>query len=259
MYLPDGGKINFTVNLDTPLTDVQAQAAVAAYHVLKAAGLTPREPGLGGGEQSETVHYVVRRAKKNEDGTQTPVVDLYVDKLKFRFMGVYLNTPEDVAAFEAAAGVNLRDLPLFRSQSPLKRGEDDELDALHLRSLPHPVTVVFKLNPNATEENKEAKRRFVRWASQGVSTVDVEKARAQLGNGNERHAVRPLDEWTDWATVFAHVEVWIEGKDIPARKAHFWNLVKLLERERGITQDMNREAIEEAIIANRKSKAAAEL
>lgn len=269
MWTPDGTKINFTINLDAEFTDAHVAVASAAYTALKAAGLLPREPGLEDGEQSEPIACIVRR-EHYKDGKATPVLDLYSDSPQYRlhrFMVYYLNTPDDIAAFEAASGLVLAQMPLYDSEAPLERDKNPNKDAQYTRRPMHPLTVVYKINPAAkteTDGKRPKLRLFVRWQGGQATELSIvprsgEQSRQQLGNGENRQAVKPLKDWLDWEAVFKAVEVWIEGKDYPARKAHFWNLVKLMASENTLTENMGHVVSVDAIIANRKAKAVVEL
>ncbi len=75
--------------------------------------------------KEELITTVVRREHVDDKGVVTPVVDFYPtwkgDYGQFRFLGVYLNTGEDIAAFESQSGLRLMDIPLYTSQVPLQR------------------------------------------------------------------------------------------------------------------------------------------
>lgn len=265
LYAPDGGKIHFTINLDTPLTEAQVQVAQAAYAILRQAGFTPREPGLEDGEQSETAHYIVRRAKGNDDGTETPVLDLYPDKFKFRALSVYLNTDDDVAAFEAASGVKLASLPTYDSSAPLERGKDARLDKKYVIALPRPLVFIHMANPAYDEDvsdpkRKKPKRKFVRWqTSAAANVVNIDAAKQMLGNGDDRRAVKPeetkpLNEWFDWKAVSTEVRVWFNDSD-DDYKANLWALITTLARDGKLKPTMTQAEVEQVIIEHRPRKA----
>lgn len=164
-YLPNGMKASCYI----PFTDVgNAFAEMLTFtNGLLQAGFLMSEPGLEAGEQRETINVLSRRNKTNDDGTKTPVLDLYVnnDKMKHRFLAVYLNTPEDIAAFETASEVNLESIPLNPTTAPVDR------DVTEFTLKVKPFNVVFKNNPNYDEANeaKKPKRLFVRW--DGITKV----------------------------------------------------------------------------------------
>lgn len=111
------------------------------------------------------VTHIVRRVKANADGTETPVLDVYTGG-RFRTLGVYLNTPDDVAAFEQACGQRLSDFPLYEGGAPIERGANPRLDKKYVIPV-QGLSVVFKPNPRweGEEDKKHPKRLFVRWAA----------------------------------------------------------------------------------------------
>lgn len=142
------------------------------------AGFLVREPGLEAGEMKEEVGFVVRRSKDNDRGGVTPVIDLYPanDRATFAILTIYLNTPEEVAAFEAGTGAKLDRIPKYIGDNKIERGKKRELDEL-VYKLPRPVGVVYGKNPKYDETEAAAvaargkgeiygvpKRKFLRWA-----------------------------------------------------------------------------------------------
>ena len=168
LYTPEG------VLVTLPVTAAPADyaAMLANVRAALAAGFLVNAPGLEGGEHRDDVGFVVRRSKQNEDGTETPVIDLYPaeDAIKFALLSVYLNRPEDVAAFEYAAKVKLDDLPPYIGTNKIERGANRQTDRLVVR-VPKPFGVVWKDNPKYDPDEqdtkkKKPKRLFVRWADQ---------------------------------------------------------------------------------------------
>lgn len=162
-FTASGRKVSFTLSSDDPKELVHFAVEFDAY--LANAGISIHEPGLDEGEQSETFHFIVRRAKGNDDGTETPIIDLYIDhdKMRFSLLKVYLNTSDDVANFQQATGLQLGALPLYDGQAAIERGKDTRIDSKYMVRLPRPVTVIWKLNPMYEDGGKKAKRLFVRW------------------------------------------------------------------------------------------------
>lgn len=162
-FTASGRKVSFTLSSDDAKELVNFALQFDAY--LVKSGISVREPGLDEGEQSETFHFIVRRAKWNDDNTETPIIDLYIDhdKMRFSLLKVYLNTPDDVEAFQQATGLQLGALPLYDGQAAIERGKDTRIDGKYMIRLQRPVTVVWKLNPAYEDGGKKAKRLFVRW------------------------------------------------------------------------------------------------
>ncbi len=141
-----------------------------------AAGFLVREPGLEAGEMKEEVGFVVRRSKDNDRGGVTPVIDLYPanERATFAILTIYLNTPEEVQAFERATGAKLDRIPKYIGDNKIERGKKRELDEL-VYKLPHAVGVIYQKNPKYDEAEAAAargkgeiygisKRKFLRWA-----------------------------------------------------------------------------------------------
>ena len=150
-----------------------------------AAANAPKEEG----EQAEDIGHVVRRVKGNDDGSETPVIDLYPERAKFRVLGVYLNTPQDVAAFEAAAGLRLADLPLYEGDNSIERGKGPKTDK-YVVSLSRPARVVIKPNPRyeGPEDKTHPKRLFVRWLPAGAPEPAAPSAPSGLAPHNPEPA-----------------------------------------------------------------------
>lgn len=143
-----------------------------------AAGFLAAAPGLEAGEEKDLVAFVVQGSSENNRGEVTPFVLLYNanDAYKFSFLKVYLNKPDDVAAFEAAASMKISDFPIYVGQDKPERGKNKQVDRFIVPVRTH-FGVVFKANPKWTQEAADAakatgamyavpRRVFVRWADQ---------------------------------------------------------------------------------------------
>lgn len=173
-YLPNGFKCSFTmpVNMDTAF-----EQAMAFTNMLMAKGFSQQEPGLVDGEQRETVGWVTRRSKVNDDGSETPLIDVYIDKekLTYKFLSVYLNTPEEVNAFENASGLKVDALPLWES-AHLERG-NSKTDKYIIR-VARPFTVISEANQYYNPDEPDIKKRkpkrlFVRWEAANILALDT--------------------------------------------------------------------------------------
>lgn len=177
LYLPTGNKVEFEFS-DSSIPEDDYANALGYTNRLLALGASVTAPGLEAGEQKEQVGYVVYRSKVNDDGTETPILDLYLthDATKFKFLTVYLNTPEDVTSFEQVSGLKLlADMPYWEG-GHLERGnpKTDRYFVAPRKML----TVVHKLNerynPDEPDMTKrKPKRLFVRWESVGTPTVKL--------------------------------------------------------------------------------------
>lgn len=114
-YSPDGFKVTLGADVAT-MRDALAFASAAALSGFTTAPIERRE---------ELITTVVRREHVDDKGVVTPVIDMYPtwkgDYGQFRFVGVYLNSEEDIAQFEAHSGLKVESIPLYAAQVPLQR------------------------------------------------------------------------------------------------------------------------------------------
>jgi len=186
VYHPSGLQVTIPLPLENALTPASAKAMLDSVSTLLTAGFLVNAPGLEDGEKVETIVGVVRRAKANDDGSETPVIDLYPDRANFRILGIYLNNEQDIQAFEKAVGVKLRDLPLYEGDNAIERGKGQKTDK-YVVAIKQPLKVVFKANPKweGDEDKKHPKRVFLRWASQAVeASASPSTPASHNGNGN---------------------------------------------------------------------------
>jgi hypothetical protein len=155
--------------------DGDYRKAFAAVGAALDAGFLAVAPGLEPGEEKEQVGWLVRGSVE-QDGETTPYLLLYSadDNMSYSFLKVYLNKPEDVAAFEFASGMKLDRIPEYEGNDKPERGTSAKLEKYFARPS-RPFTVVYKHNPKYDESAKAAAvakkeiykvpvRLFVRWA-----------------------------------------------------------------------------------------------
>lgn len=161
-----------------PVTEKPLDYAAMAANVdaMIAAGFAVQAAGLEAGEEKEMVGHVIRG--QHDSGRDiTDFVLLYStdDGKKFSFLKCFLNTDEDVAAFEAASGMKLNAIPVYVGQDKPERGKNRVVDQQFMRSPPKPFGVVFGDNPKWKQSEADAaaaekkmytkpKRVFIRWA-----------------------------------------------------------------------------------------------
>jgi len=112
-YTPGG----FRVTLAFP----KHMSAVELDNWLLPNGYLDCAPGLEPGQQKEAITYVVRRDKHNDDGTKTPIIDFYIDKLKYKYAHLYLDNASDIAEFEAQSGLKLYSLKSYDGEVAMDR------------------------------------------------------------------------------------------------------------------------------------------
>jgi hypothetical protein len=185
LYHPTGAKVNIPISLGQVITTEQASTLVASVDALINAGFTVNLPGLMDGENFEQIGSLVRREKQNDDDTITPVIDVYPINGNFRILGLYLNTPDDVKTFEAAAGFPISALPVYDG-NPIERGKNTKIDQKYIVTLKDPMKLVWKFNPKweGDKDQKHPKRVFVRW--DGV--------RPQNGDAGDKNQPQPSSQ-----------------------------------------------------------------
>jgi hypothetical protein len=160
------------------------QDSFAAVEAILAAGFLVTAPGLEEGEHKEVISHVVKREKENQDGSQTTIVDLYpAGEARYSFLSVYLNSGDQVAAFEYASGLSVGKLPLYVGAGKIERGANKKSDALIIPT-PSPFSVVWKLNPKYNPDETDAtkkkpKRLFVRWDKQKSEQAQISQPEQQ--------------------------------------------------------------------------------
>lgn len=156
-----------------PVTDLTPAGALAQVGAYLDAGWLVEAPGLEEGEEKEQVGWVLRGGFER-DGEITPFVLLYSvnEALTWSFLKVYLNKPEDVAAFEHASRMKLDSIPDYVGNDKPQRGASAKTDKFIVKP-PRPFGVVFRKNPKhdpSTEEGKmKPARLFVRWADSSAA------------------------------------------------------------------------------------------
>lgn len=158
LYHPSGAQVTLPVKEGTPAE------MFAFVNELIGTGFAVEQPGMEEGEHKEAASGLVRRVKFNEDGTNTPIIDLYVGDYQYKTLTTYLNRLVDIEEFEQATGLVLADLPVYEGQGSIQLGVNKQLDDKYL--VKTSVQFVWKQNPRWTEGSKTvAKRMFVRWAN----------------------------------------------------------------------------------------------
>jgi len=165
-----------------PVLDVSPAGSLAAVGAYLDAGWLQVAPGLEEGEEKEMIGWVLRSTFE-KDGESTPFLLLYSanDALKWSVLKIYLNTDDDIAAFEYASKMKLDSLPEYVGADKPARGAAGKTDRF-IVAAPRPFGVVYKKNPKhdpTTEEGKlKPARLFVRWADQRPAAAEAESPMA---------------------------------------------------------------------------------
>jgi predicted nucleic acid-binding Zn finger protein len=176
LYHPSGAQVTLPVPMLARISTEQALDVLGSVSEYLNAGFLVNAPGLEDGELAEEVNAVARREAKDE----TPIIDFYSSNTKLlkKFMHVYMNSEQDVTAFEEAAGIKISSLSVYDGTLAVARG--DSKARKYLVSLPRPIKLVWKLSPKweewkATggEGNEPHKRILVRYEA-GAPVAKVE-------------------------------------------------------------------------------------
>lgn len=168
VYHPSGAQVSIPIGLAQELTVEIGALLLRSVDNLLASGWSVNLPGVELDEKVEEIGFVGRREKFNtNDNSTTPIVDLYPNKEPqrggaFKLLHMYLNTPDDIAAFENATGVSLNQIPLYNGDNAIERGKGKDSFILQFAA---PVKLVWKQNPawEGDQDKKHPKRIFVRW------------------------------------------------------------------------------------------------
>lgn len=119
-FAPDGFQVGLTLAISS------AADALRVIEEVKAAGFTPQVPPEHDPSNVELIDVVMRR-EQVRDGGSVPIIDFFPawqhgNKFgKYKHVSHYLDTADDVAAFESASGLKLDSIPLYNGQGALMR------------------------------------------------------------------------------------------------------------------------------------------
>ena len=199
LYHPSGAQVSLPVPLLARLTTQQAMDVLGSVSEYINAGFLVNAPGLEDGELLEVVNAVACREAKDK----TPIIDFYSSNTKLlkKFMHVYLNTEQDVLAFEEAAGIKVTSLPVYDGALAIAR--DDNKAGKYIVNLPRPLKLIWNLSPKweewkaaGGEGNEPHKRMLVRYDAGAPAAASTSLAAARLyldgtsvnGDSNEQAA-----------------------------------------------------------------------
>jgi hypothetical protein len=179
LFHPTGTQVSIPLSLTAEVSREQAAMLMRSVDNILQAGWLVSAPGLETGEKLEEIGYVVRREKENQnDGTVTPLMDLYPNREPgrggaWKHVSKYLNTPEEVQQFEQACGVPLAKLPVYDGTAAIERGKSPKLDKYVAKI--RPTKVVWQDNPRyeGPDDKSHPKRIFVRWADLRPAVQDA--------------------------------------------------------------------------------------
>jgi len=143
LYHPAGALITFPLSMTEPIDAEKAALVMLSVDNLITAGFSANVSGLEEGELMEELSAVARR----EGNDNTPIIDFYSanTRLSKKILHAYLNTTEDIAAFESATGLKLDAITVYDGKIAIDRA--DRNASKYIKQLPRPLKVVYKISP----------------------------------------------------------------------------------------------------------------
>jgi hypothetical protein len=158
LYSPHGVRVTFTIEAGAGVHINQAISALLAD------GYTVNVAGAEAGETVEDVGYVSRRVKN--DGTSA--IDVFSPNalLTRKIFTHYLDTPEMIADFQQATGLEVDRIPVFEGDAAIQKTSNTW--SKYGVAVRKPAKIALKDNPrhdpNETEvAKKKPKHLFARW------------------------------------------------------------------------------------------------
>lgn len=145
LYSPHGALITFPLSMTEPIGVENARLVMLSVDNLITAGFTANISGLEEGELMEELSAVARR--EGSDENRTPIIDFYSanTRLTKKILHAYLNTPDDVKAFEDATGLKLDMITVYDGKIAIDR--TDRNASKYIKALPRVIKAVYKISP----------------------------------------------------------------------------------------------------------------
>jgi len=164
LYTPENALVTIPIDPEHGISREQAHNILSSVRNLLAVGFSIKEKRLDEVEQIQEVAFVERRVSADE----TPILDFYVahPKATKKAIHTYLNTEEQIRAFETVSGLRVIDIPQYDGELALSK--DSPKASTYIIKLPRPIKVVFSINPKWLEwkesesKDKEPIKRLVR-------------------------------------------------------------------------------------------------
>lgn len=167
LYHPSGVDVRLPIPMAGTVGKETWAAVLVSVTTALEAGWLANAVGAEEGETIVIIGAALRHDVDGRDGSLVPRIDLYEDGQKFRIVSVYLNTNEDVAAFEKVSGFAVFQMPNYIGQGYIERGANSQTDRLIVKA-PRPFKVCYRQNPNHNPaetdiSKKKPARLFTRW------------------------------------------------------------------------------------------------
>jgi hypothetical protein len=197
LFTPEGALVTIPIDPLLTISKQEGASLLTSVSNLIAAGFSVREPGLEEGEASLEAAFVARRTA----GDKTPIIDFFAPHVRAekKVIHVYLNTPEDVAAFEKATGLKVSAIPEWDGDLAITKAHAKAQK--YIVKLPHPVRIVYEISqkwaewnalPQETRPKKEPmKKVLIRYEGNGHNPAQNGTGGAQGAGNSETLATTP--------------------------------------------------------------------
>lgn len=203
------------VTLPVPFADPASMLAYTDSYLT--AGWLVNAPNLEAGEYKEAIGYVCRMTFVNKDsGVKTPKIALYPDnqRAKFKCGQVYLDTSEEITAFEHATGLSLNAIAEYPSDAAPQR---DGSGAQFIVPVQRATVAIFRRNEKYVEGGKDQpKNYFVRWDGATPKTESPAPANGtntQTPTAPPKNANKPAGSGANGTPEAPPAEIYIDNPD----------------------------------------------
>lgn len=138
----------FQVSVTLSITD--ASQITSVLDQVRAQGIQPTPPAAQPATERMTITSLTRRLWTGKDGKEKHALDFFVDHLQWRVFTVYMDSMDDIEAFEAGSGLQIGGLPVLPISAPPERNQADK------NQIPCSFDVLYNI-----EHTAEGKRRDV--------------------------------------------------------------------------------------------------
>jgi hypothetical protein len=226
LYTPNGVRLNFVIGIQDGKLAETLPALADIENMIAEAGYLVTQPGLEPGEDAIEIGYVCRYIKFDEkNNREVSHVAFYAthDGLVNRWVHHYMDTPEDIAAFEDATGLVMDKIPAWGGEThPAKNSAKAIKDGAIVR-LAKPIRIARETYTNKDGEPRHKLKRYVdsigkpqtvtnghTQAGQPGSTIAIVDKLPTASNQDLTIAAPDEKTWKQWvfaATKFLYTDV----------------------------------------------------
>jgi hypothetical protein len=149
LFSPEGALVTIPIDLASVITPEQANNILYSVRNLCVVGFSVIEKGLEEGELTLTAASVARRTA----GDQTPIIDFFDPhpKVEKKTLHTYLNSPEEIEAFENASGLKLSAIPEWEGEIAIAKTHAKA--GKYIIKMHQPVKIVYRISQKWLEWN----------------------------------------------------------------------------------------------------------